>query len=297
MDQAKDRTADRPGKPTDLDAAGWFDAAKRAFAKAGDDNISLLASGIAFNAFLAFVPLISAVVLTYGLVASPDMVAAHIGRIAQALPSDAASIITGQLESIVELSSASIGLGLVATLAIMLYGAMRGASGMIVGLNIACNIDEGRPFPRQTLAALAITGAAILVFILASLAISAMNVMGTVAAGIDPALRTLIQIGFWLLAAAGVSAVIALVYRYAPNRSKTPWRWLTPGSIVATATWIAATVAFSFYVRNFGSYNATYGALGAIVILLTWFYLSAYILLFGAELNQALEDEVPGTRR
>src|SRR5690606_6330314 len=85
--------------------------------------------------------------------------------------------------------------------------------------------------------------------------------------------------------------VIALIYRYAPDRPHADWRWLTPGSAFATVTWIAATFAFAFYVRNFSNYNATYGSLGAVIILLTWLYLSAYILLLGAELNEVLERQ------
>jgi membrane protein len=86
-----------------------------------------------------------------------------------------------------------------------------------------------------------------------------------------------------------VSVVIALVYRYAPNRPNPKWAWLTPGSIIATLLWIAATLGFGFYVSNFGSYNATYGSLGAVVVFLTWLYLTGYILLMGGELNSELE--------
>jgi membrane protein len=88
-----------------------------------------------------------------------------------------------------------------------------------------------------------------------------------------------------------VSLLIAALYRYAPSRPDPRWRWLTPGSIAATVVWLIATLGFGFYVANFGTYNATYGSLGAVIVFLTWLYLSAYILLMGAELNSELEKQ------
>jgi len=99
----------------------------------------------------------------------------------------------------------------------------------------------------------------------------------------------LLQAVYWLGTAVAISLIIAALYRYAPNVPDRPWRWVTPGSIVATVVWVAATFAFSFYVKNFGSYNATYGSLAAVIIFLTWLYLSAYIVLLGAELNSVIE--------
>ncbi len=101
--------------------------------------------------------------------------------------------------------------------------------------------------------------------------------------------RIALQIGFWLMAALGVRFAISTIYRFAPSRPPCPQSWLKPGSAFATAGWIAATIGFAFYVRNFGNYNATYGALGAVIVFLTWLYISAYIILLGAELNRILE--------
>lgn len=278
--------------PTEVSAAGWWDILKRSWSEASDDNLGLVASGIAFNAFLAFVPLLTAVVLSYGLIAAPEQVARHIATLTEMMPSEGAGLIGGQLESMVQTAGTSAGFGLLLSLAIALYGAMRGASGIVTGLNIVFNVDESRSFLRQTAMALVITFGLILVFIIASLGISVLGFVESLLPSLGGAIHIALQVGFWLIAAASVSLVIALIYRYAPNRPETEWRWLTPGSAVATIVWIAATFAFSFYVSNFGSYNATYGALGAVIIFLTWLYLSAYILLMGAELNQVLERRV-----
>ena len=107
----------------------------------------------------------------------------------------------------------------------------------------------------------------------------------------SPAVHLVLKILFWIAAAAAISLLMALIYRYAPDRPKAKWQWLSPGAIVATLLWVAATVGFGFYVSNFGSYNATYGSLGAVVVFLTWLYLTAYILLMGGELNAELEKQ------
>lgn len=279
---------DGPDAPTQMSTHGWWEAAKQTGQESRSDNLSLVASGIAFNAFLALVPFLTAVVLGYGLVASPSQVAQHIAVLANMLPQQAASIVGSELKNMVQTAGAGTGLGMVVTLGIALYGAMRGATGVISGLNIAYGIDETRSFLRQTAVALAITFGLIFVFVLASVGIGLVNFISSIMPHLGGAGRTALQIGFWIASASAVSVVIAVIYAYAPNRAEPSWIWLTPGSIIATSVWIVATFAFSFYVKNFGSYEAMYGALGAVIIFLTWLYLSAYILLLGAELNQVL---------
>lgn len=275
--------------PADIGAQRWWNALKATWTESGEDNLSLVASGIAFNGFLALIPLLTAVVLGYGLVASPEQVAKHIEFLAKALPQDAANLIGAQLTSMVQTSGAATGFGLLGTLLIAVYGAMRGATGIIVGLNIVYNVEEARPILWKTLTALAITVGAILLFLVASVAISLVNNLEDLLPNLSGLTARLLQVGFWAAAASAVSLVIAAIYAYAPNRKQRRWRWLTPGAIGATIVWIIATLGFSFYVSNFGNYNAAYGALGAVIVFLTWLYLSAYILLFGAELNQMLQ--------
>ena len=278
----------RPDSPADINAQGWWATAKQTWREGARHNLGLLAAGIAFNAFLAMVPLLTAVVLTYGLVASPEQVAQHITELARTLPQDAASLIARQLKAMVQTAGTTAGFGLGVALAIALYGALRGATGAITGLNIAYNVEEKRSFLGQTAVALAITAGAVVALILASAGISVLNMLDDLVPSAGRALHTLLQIGFWALATGMLSIIIAAIYAYAPSRDRMEWRWITPGSAIATLVWIAATAAFSFYVSNFGSYNATYGALGAVIVFLTWLYLSSYILLLGAELNQVL---------
>ncbi|AKH42054.1 membrane protein [Altererythrobacter atlanticus] len=281
---------DSPVKDTaDNKARRAWRIAMRSWARSGEDNLGIIAAGIAFNAFLAMVPLLTTVVLSYGLVASPEQVTRDIARLAQFLPRDAASLVGDQLRGMVETAGTAAGFGLLLSLAIALYGALRGATGVMTALNQVCRTEETRSFLRQTMVALGITVTMVALFLLASLALSVVNFLADLLPDLG-GLLPMAQLAFWIGTAVFTSIGIAQIYARAPDRPDKVKRWLTPGSAIATLVWIAATLAFSFYVRNFGSYNATYGALGAAIVLLTWLYLSAYILLLGAEVNQVIAE-------
>jgi membrane protein len=181
------------------------------------------------------------------------------------------------------------GLGLVAALAIALFGARNGAGALIIALNIAYEEEETRSFIHLTLLALAMTVAAVLFAIIAALAIA---VIGFVE-DLIPFASGLVALAskaltYALLAAAG-AAMAATLYRFGPARRHAGWEWLTPGSLLATAGWVVLTLGFGLYVSRFGHYSATYGSLSAVIVLLTWLYLSSYLFLLGAELNSELE--------
>lgn len=287
--------ADRQGReadrPTDIPAHGWLAVLKRTWAEAGEDNLNLIAAGVAFYFFLALVPLLAALVLTYGLVADPATVVEHLQGLTQLLPADAARLIGEELLSVTQAAQGEKGLGLLLALLLALYGGMRGASSIITALNIAYEEHERRGFVRTTLLAFAMTAGVVLVGLVGIIAVSAMGAVDDLLSDGAPALHWLVRSVSWLLAAALASLTIAAIYRYGPDRDEPKWRWLTPGSLIATLLWLAATLGFGFYVSNFGSYNATYGSLGAVVVLLMWLYLSAYVLLLGAELNAELEHQ------
>lgn len=289
---AADKPGSDAGKPTAIPAPGWKQIAVRAYKESGRDNISLIAAGVAFYAFLAFVPLLAALVLSYGLVADPASVVSHMKSLTQAMPAEAAAIIGDQLKSVVETSGSKKGFGLLIALALALYGATKGATSIMTATNVAWDVEETRGFIKRTALSLIFTAGAVLGLLLAILGISITGFVEHLLPTSSPVIHTLLRIAFWIPAAAAVSFGIAILYRYAPNRRPTPpWRWLSPGSIGATLIWLAATVGFGFYVSNFGNYNATYGSLGAVIVFLTWLYLSAYILLMGAELNAEVERQ------
>jgi membrane protein len=269
----------------------WGDILKRTWKESGEDNVGLLAAGVAFYLFLAFVPLLASAVLTYGLVANPETVARHIATLARTLPQEAATIIGDQLQGITSSNAGTKGLGLLLAIGVALYGASKGSGSIVTALNVAYEVKETRGFIARTVLALAMTIGIVVVLLVAATAISALGFIERLLPVSSPVLHLVLQLLLWAAAAFIVSVGIALVYRYAPNRPNAPWRWVTPGSALATLLWILATLGFGFYVSSFGNYNATYGSLGGIVVFLTWLYLTAYVLLLGGELNSEIERQ------
>ncbi|HEX8625982.1 MAG TPA: YihY/virulence factor BrkB family protein [Allosphingosinicella sp.] len=269
----------------------WKEVLVRTWKEAGDDNVGLLAAGVAFYGFLAFVPLLASAVLTYGLVADPQTVAEHIRTLAKTLPREAASIIADQLQAITGSKSGAHGVGLLLAIAIALYGASKGSASVVTALNIAYEVKESRGFIKRTALALAMTVGLVVVVLFGASAISALAFIEHFLPFSSPIVHTALQILLWAVAAAVVALGLALIYRYAPNRPDAPWAWITPGSAAATLLWLAASLGFGLYVSNFGNYNATYGSLGGVVVFLTWLYLSAYIVLMGGEMNSELERQ------
>lgn len=263
---------------------GIIDRLKRAFAAAGEDNIPILAAGVAYYAFLAMVPLLGAIVLSYGLFADPAMVASHISSLAQELPQSAAELIGAQLESMVETSGTAKGLGLTVALAVALFGARNGAGALITAISLAYNDEEQRGFLRGNALALAITVGAILgmgiVIVVLTVTASLAEIVPDLSGAGQFAAKAL---GYGVLGVLGTLGA-ALLYRRVPNSVSPDFREVLPGAVFASIGLVVLTLAFGFYVANFGSYNATYGSLGAVIVLLTWLWLSAYVLLLGAEI-------------
>ena len=272
-----------------MSARDWWKVLKRTWAEGNDDNIGLIAAGTAFYGFAAIVPLLASVVLIYGLVADTATVVANIRALFTVLPEDAARVIGDQLATVVSTSEGKKGFGLVIALGIALYGGTKGASSIVTALNIAYEEKETRGFVVLNLLAFAITGGAVLLALVAALSTAAFALLDSVIPGAPTVVLLAIRlVSYGVLAALGVTAA-ACLYRFGPNRRKARWVWLTPGSLAATLVWLGATIGFGVYVSRFGNYGATYGSLSAVIVLLTWLWLSAYVFLLGAELNAELE--------
>lgn len=271
---------------------GTIDRLKQAWRASGEDNIGILAAGVAYYTFLAMVPLLAAVVLIYGLFADPAMVASHIQGLATRLPQSAAELIGGQLESVVKTSGTVKGFGLLLALAIALFGARNGAGAVITAISLAFNDDEQRSLLRANGLALAITLGAIL----ALGVVAGVLALTAALAEMLPTLSGTGQFASKLVAYAVLAAVgtagAAWIYRRVPSSFSPRFRQVLPGSVFAGVGLVMLTLAFGFYVANVASYNATYGSLGAVIVLLTWLFLSAYVLLFGAEIAAVcVQDE------
>ncbi|WP_425229882.1 YihY/virulence factor BrkB family protein [Sphingomonas sp.] len=279
-----------PG-PFKMSFAAWKAALVVAWRRAGEDNISLIAAGVGFYAFLAMVPLLGAIVLSYGLFAAPATVVRDIRQLTTVMPADAAKLVGQQLMTVVQGSSGKKGLGLLVALGVALFGARQGAGAIVTALNIAYEEKEKRGFIALNLLSLGITAAAVLVAILATTAIGALGHLQALLPHLPGWASAIGKLVTYLLLGAAGAAGAASLYRWGPSRTAARWVWLTPGSVLTSALWLVLTIGFGLYVSQFGNYNATYGSLATVVVLLTWLYLSAYILLFGAEVNAALEKQ------
>jgi membrane protein len=277
--------------PLELPRLAWKEIAGRIWTKTGTDNIGLLAAGVAFYAFLAFVPLLGALIMTYGLIADPSTVADHMRSIIDVVPADAARLIYEQLVSVTTTAASKTGLGLIIALTISLYGATRASGAIMMALNVIYEQPERRSFVRTTLISFAITIGAVLVGVVGILSASVLAFLGDLVSGLGPVGALLLKLLTWIVAGALASGAIAAAYRYGPDRADAQWRWLSLGSGVATLLWLLVTIGFGLYASRFGDYNATYGSLGAVVVLLLWLYVSAYAILLGAEVNAESERQ------
>ena len=277
--------------PWQMPIAGWIATVKRTWAETGNDNIGLIAAGVAFYGFLALVPLLGAIVLVYGIAASPQTVMRNMSQLASVMPSDVAKLIGEQLLNVVKTSDGKKGFGLVLALGLALFGARNGAGAIVTALNVVYEEQEKRSFVVVNLLALGMTVVAVLVAMLAMVAITALGHLESLLPGAPAVVVAAGKVVAYLVLTLAGAAAAAALYRYGPSRARARWVWLTPGSLFAALMWLALTIGFGIYVANFGNYNATYGSLGAVVVTLTWLYLSSYILLFGAELNSELEHQ------
>ena len=271
----------------------WKAVAVRTWREIGDDNVSLLAAGVAFYSFLAFVPMLAAVVLIYGLVADPAEAAGHAQVLLQILPADAAEIVGNQLAKVSDTPTGETAFGLALAILLAIYGAMRAATSIIGALNAAYGRPETRSFFKTTLISFTFTVGTVIVGVIAILAIGAMSLIGTLI-WLPPGSAELAVALPWIAVAVMAMLLTGCAYRYGPDRAPVPWGWLLPGALLASGGTLLATYLFGFYVSNFGGYNATYGALGTVVSFLMWLYLSAFLVLVGAELNSEVEERCVG---
>lgn len=274
--------------PAQIPPRGWLQVLKRTHRESKSDNLGLVAAGVAFYGFLALTPLLASLVLLYGLVVEPAEIVAQVQALGGMVPADAAGLIQDQLETISATASDKSLIGLVLALGLAVFSAMKGAGAVITALNVVYEEEESRGLVRLTLTRAGLTVGALClgIAILAAGSVTAWIETRTVASA-----GVLVRILSWLACAALASAFVAVVYRYGPDRRRAKWSWLTPGSVLAMAGIIVATAGFGLYATYVGKFNATYGSLGAVIAVLTWLYVSAYVLLMGGELNAELEHQ------
>ncbi|MFA7094958.1 MAG: YihY/virulence factor BrkB family protein [Gammaproteobacteria bacterium] len=277
-------------RPQEIPARGWRDIALRAKDKVSATNLSLAAAGVAFYGLLSIFPALAAGVSIYGLVADPVSIEQQISTLSGVLPKEALGIITGQLHRIAATSSNALSVGLVISVLFALWSASSGVKALMTALNVTYDEPEKRGFLRLNATALLLTLGAIVFAVLSlGLVVALPALLGSL--GLGDVARIAVSVLRWPLLAGAVMIGLAVLYRYAPSRDEPRWSWVSPGAILATVLWIIVSGLFSFYVSNFGNYNETYGSIGAVVILLMWLYLTAFIVLVSAALNAEMEHQ------
>lgn len=252
-------------------------------------RIGILAAGIAYFATLAFFPFMAAAVAIAGFVISPDQLHSIVTSIEGFLPADIASLVTSQLQTAVYNKSANV---LIAIFGILLaiFSVSGAVANMISASNVSYEVEETRKFVKLRLTSLAILGSGVVAGILVvALLLLTGPILGPL--GVPGYLITILSIARWFAIAAVVAVMLAVFYKYGPNRPNQKWQWVSWGSIIASVLWLIGTALFFIYARYFAHFSQTYSLFAGIIVLMTWFNLTSFIILLGAEINYRLENQ------
>ena len=277
-------------RPSEIPSKGWRDIGFRVKDELTSDHVSVVSAGVAFFGLLAIFPAIGALMSIAGLFMDPAAIESQLESVLSVLPQNAASILQEQARSVASQSGTGLGLAALFGVVLSLWGASKGMRTLIEGMNIVYDEEETRGTVKLYAVSLALTLFLIVGLLIAlGFTVVVPALLGNL--GLPGGIVTLVGWGRWPILALLTFGGLAVIYRYAPSREDPEWGWVSWGSVVATILWIVGSIAFSIYVRNFGSYNESYGALGGVIILLTWLWLSAFIVLLGAEINSEMEHQ------
>jgi membrane protein len=279
----------RAETPVEIPPNGWLDILFRTNRQLSEDNLSIVAAGVAFYTFLAVVPALAALIGIYALVADTNNISEHLAVLAHTLPREVMPLLDEQINRIAS-DDQKAGWSTIIGLALALFGTSKAITALIAGLNIAYDEEEKRGFFKLQGISLLFTligiiGAVVVIGLLALLP----SVLDRFAMseGLATALGWLrwpVLLGLFVIS-------LSALYRFAPCRRAAKWSWASPGALTASLFWVIGSALFSIYVSRFGDYDKTYGSLGAVVVFLLWLYLSAYVILLGAELNAEMERQ------
>ncbi len=274
--------------PLDIPWRGWKRVIRRTIRELISDRVTLVAAGCAFYGTLALFPAISMLISIYGLVFDPATVEPQLATLRDLLPPSAFQLISERVHMLVTKPPGTLTTSLLISTGVALWSSATGTKSIISALNLAYEERERRSFLRfQAIAfamtLMALTGAVLGLGFLVGLptTLSMLGYEGNTA--------MLVRTSGLLLLVTFVMGSLSLLYRFGPCREVAKWQWITPGSLLATVLWLAASSLFSFYVGHLASYDATYGPLGAVAGVMMWFFVTVYVVLLGAELNAELE--------
>lgn len=276
--------------PIEIPAAGWKDIVFRLKDEIATDRVGLIAAGVAFYGLLALFPAITAMVAISGLLVEPSEIVEQLRGLSGIMPEEVIAIITKQATAVAGSREGGLGLAALFGILVALYSASKGMASLMQGINVAYDEEEERGFIKLKLVTFGLTiflMIGLLLAVLSMLALPAVLAFLSLGAIIEGVITVCLWIGLVGLTILGLS----VLYRYAPSRDAPEWKWASVGAIVGCGIWIVASIGFAYYVSNFGSYNESFGTLAGVIVLLMWFWISAFIILLGAELNSELEAQ------
>jgi len=265
----------------------WWRAAWAVFNGMHELNLGLISAGVAFYGMLAIFPGITAVIALWGFVSDPAIVETQLALLRGFVPAQAYDILDSQVTRLVSANNSALGWATVVSLSFALWSSRAGVAALIRGLNAIYRVGN-RSSLRQMAVALVLTLALLGVSLVALASVVIMPIV-LVLLPLGPLTQLSLSAVRWVIAIGVVMIGLALIYRFGPNRRAQQPGWVTAGAVVAVLIWGAGSWGFSYYLANFGQYNKVYGTLGAVIALLMWFYLSAYVVLLGGFLNVELD--------
>ncbi|PSO18966.1 YihY/virulence factor BrkB family protein [Bradyrhizobium sp. MOS003] len=270
--------------------AGWKDIFWRTYQRIDDDRLLATAGGVVFFGLLAIFPAVTALVSSYGLFADPATISANLQTLATMLPQGSFQIVEDQVARVVSNGNTTLGATFLLGLLLAIWSANAGVKAIFDALNVAYEEREKRSFIKLNMMSLAFTvGAIVALLVMVGVVVAfplALNHLG-----MAPESKLIVALGRWPLMFLILLMALAVLYRFAPSRDAPRWQWLSLGAVIAAILWIAGSALLSWYLSAFANYNATYGSLGAAIGLMTWMWMSAIVIMFGAELNSEIERQ------
>jgi membrane protein len=276
--------------PSEIPAQGWWDILKRTASQVSEDRVLTEAAGVTFYSLLALFPALAALISIYGLFADPATISEHLAMLSGMVPGGGMEIIEEQVKRIASKGEGTLGFSAILGLATSLWSANQAMKALVDALNVVYDQKETRGFFKRLAITMAFTLGGILFIVLAMVGVVVVPVVLKFV-GLGDTVETLLSLVRWPVLLAAIGVFLAVIYRYGPSRETAKWRWVSWGSGVAAVIWVIGSLAFSWYVSNFGNYNETYGSLGAVIGFMTWIWLSSTVVLVGAELDAEMEHQ------
>ena len=271
----------------------WKAILQRTWQQIGEDRLLATAAGVVFYGLLAIFPAVTALVSSYGLFADPSTISSNLQKLAVMLPDGTFAIVQDQIARVLGKGTGTLGVTFLFGLLMAIWSANAGMKAIFDALNVVYEERETRSFLRLNLTSLAFTVAALAAIMLMIGGVIAVP-LALQRLGLGQRGEWIVSLGRWPALLLFLMTALAILYRFGPSRTNARWQWISPGAVAATLLWLAGSALLSLYLSNFANYTATYGSLGAAIGLMTWMWMSAIIVLCGAELNSEIDAATEG---